>query len=94
MTVIVGPEGLVGAVFAPRLGDRFEFGVGRISALAVEVIADHHHLLGVETQATPWFSVGQPVRVESTYDDGGHRRSLVAAPHEGRLQVPDAPNVR
>ena len=42
------PERLVRAVFAPRLGDRLELDVGRITTLGDEVLLHGHQLVGIE----------------------------------------------
>ena len=44
------PERLVGAVLAPRLGQRFQFDVGGIASLLTEVRLNRPQLLGVERQ--------------------------------------------
>jgi hypothetical protein len=46
----VGPERLVGAVLAPRLGQRLELDVGRVAARCREVGLDGEQLLGVERE--------------------------------------------
>ena len=48
VVVMRGPERLVGAVLAPRLGERLELDVGRVAAGGAEVVADDGQLLGVE----------------------------------------------
>ena len=48
--VIARTERLVGAVLAPRLGERLQFDVGGIASLLAEVRLDRPQLLGVERQ--------------------------------------------
>jgi hypothetical protein len=44
-------EGLVDAVFAPRLRDHFQFGIGRVAPFGGVIIADRPHFVQVERES-------------------------------------------
>ena len=60
-----GPEGLVGAVLAPRLGQRLQLDVGGVATLGAEVVADRDQLGGVERQPAPASSAASPAASRS-----------------------------
>ena len=81
-----GAERLVGAVLAPRLGQRLQLDVGRVAAGGLEVGLDGGELLRVEGQRPLDAERGERVGVEAADRRSSRRRgrSSVAGVEHGR----------
>ena len=86
-----GPEGLVGAVLAPGLGQGLQLGVGGIATLGGEPLLDGHHLVSGQAEAADPADLQQGVVVQLAEGDdpGGERRGPEIG--VGRGQVADGP---
>ncbi len=84
-------ERLVGAVFAPRLGQRFEFEVGRIAVERLEVVTDHPQFGRVERERPRAIDLGELLVVEAPDRDdlgGAGRHVDVRRSHVDRAVRP------
>ncbi len=81
------PERLVGAVLAPRLGQRLQLDVDRIATASREVVADGDQLLPVEGERSGRVEGVQAGVVEVPNRDDRGRRHVVTAWVEDRLDA-------
>ena len=87
----LGPERLVGAVLAPRLGEGLQLDVGRVAIGGAEVVADHPQLGRVERQCALPADRLQPVVVEVAQLDHGRRGARLGAGVQVRVGEAGAP---
>ena len=85
------PERLVGAVLAPRLGERLQFDVGGVAPEAEEVLADRLELLGIEGQRALGIDSGEAGAVQRPDRHHCCRRGVVRPGMEDRIDVVPRP---